>query len=126
MSATRFHPEHAWVRLEDDGTATVGISDFAQAQLGDIVYVQLPKVGRRVQQGEAGAVVESVKSASEVIMPLTGEVLAGNEALLDAPETVNTAPLAAGWLLRLRPAAPAEFDALLTESAYADRVAGND
>jgi glycine cleavage system H protein len=120
----RFHPEHTWARLEDDGTATVGISGFAQEQLGDVVYVQLPKVGRQVRQGEAVAVVESVKSASDVHMPLSGEVLACNDTLRDAPETVNAEPLGAGWFLRLKPAAPAEFDGLMDASAYARHVAG--
>jgi len=124
MSEIRFHPEHAWVRLEADGTATVGISGFAQEQLGDVVYVQLPKVGRHVKQGEAAAVVESVKSASDVKMPISGEVLAVNEALLDAPETVNASPLDEGWFLRLKPADPAELDGLVDHAAYAASVPG--
>jgi glycine cleavage system H protein len=123
MSDIRFHPEHAWVRLEADGTAVVGISDFAQQQLGDVVYVQFPKVGRSVKQGEAAAVVESVKSASDVKMPVSGEVLAVNETLLDAPETVNAAPLADGWFLRVKPSDPAEVDGLMDAAAYAASVA---
>ncbi len=120
----RFHPEHTWARLEADGTATVGISGFAQEQLGDVVYVQLPQVGRQFRQGEVAAVVESVKSASDVHLPLSGEVLACNEVLMDAPETVNTDPLGAGWFLRLRPTAPVEFDSLMDATAYDAQVSG--
>jgi glycine cleavage system H protein len=113
----RFTKDHEWVRL-DDGIAVIGITDYAQSQLGDIVYVELPAIGRRVEKGKEAAVVESVKAASEVYAPITGEVAEVNEALAADPAKVNADPMGEGWFLKLRPADAKEFDDLLDEAAY--------
>ncbi len=115
----KYTASHEWVRREDDGTATVGITHHAQDALGELVYVELPEVGRRLEQGEACVVVESTKAASDVYAPVAGEVTAINEALAAAPETVNQAPFAAGWLFRIRPAEAGQIDALLDAASYA-------
>ncbi|HEY1299258.1 MAG TPA: glycine cleavage system protein GcvH [Stellaceae bacterium] len=113
----RFTKDHEWVRL-DDGIAVIGITDYAQSQLGDIVYVELPAIGRRVEKGKEAAVVESVKAASEVYAPITGEVAEVNEALAADPAKVNADPMGEGWFLKLRPADAKELDDLLDEAAY--------
>ena len=115
----RYAKSHEWLRLEPDGTATVGITDYAQASLGDITYVQLPKVGADLKQGAAFGVVESVKAASDVYAPVGGSVVAVNAALDRAPETVNQDPYGGGWILRLRPSDPAQAASLLDAAAYA-------
>jgi glycine cleavage system H protein len=117
-SDLRYTRDHEWVRTEDDGTVVVGITDFAQDALGDIVYVQLPDAAREVAAGESCAEIESVKSVSEIYAPLAGEVVAINEALEAAPETVNADPYGAGWLLRLRVADVSGVDELLDAAAY--------
>ena len=117
MSDLRYTKEHEWARVEGD-VAVVGISDYAQQQLGDVVYVELPEVGRTLKQFAEAAVVESVKAASEVYAPLSGEVVEVNEALGEEPAAVNTDPTGAGWFLKLRIADPAELDALMNESDY--------
>ncbi len=109
--------EHEWIRLEGD-VATVGITDFAQAQLGDIVFVEVPSAGTQVTKGGDAAVVESVKAASDVYAPVTGEVIEGNEALVDDPSLVNTAPEADGWFFRLRLADTSELDELMDADQY--------
>ena len=109
--------EHEWIRVEGD-TATVGITDFAQGQLGDIVFVELPEAGRQVSKGAEAAVVESVKAASDVYAPVTGEVVEANQALSDDPALVNTAPEGDGWFFRLRLADPSELDGLMDADAY--------
>jgi len=114
----RYTPEHEWVRLTDGGTALVGITHYAQDSLGDVVYVDLPAVGSIVVAGGPCGEVESTKSVSEIYAPLAGEVVARNEALGSAPETVNADPYGAGWLVELRPADPAAVDALLDAGAY--------
>jgi len=114
----RFTSSHEWVRAESDGTVTVGITDHAQELLGDLVFVELPEVGRGVGSGEECGVVESVKAASDVYSPLAGEITAVNEALTNAPELVNQSPFADGWLFRLRPADSAALDKLLDAKAY--------
>ncbi|UDL04428.1 glycine cleavage system protein GcvH [Marinobacter sp. CA1] len=114
---------HQWVRDEGDGTATVGITDFAQEQLGDVVYIGLPEVGATVNGGEEAGVAESVKSASDVFSPVTGEVLAINESLEDEPEKVNEDPYGDGWLFKVRLADTGELDSLLDADAYAEKVA---
>jgi glycine cleavage system H protein len=119
----RYTPEHEWVRTEADGTTVVGISDHAQAQLGELVYVELPEVGRQVEAGAALAVVESTKAASDVYAPVAGSVVAVNEALNGSPELVNSSPYGNGWLVRLRPADPAAAAALLDAAAYEGLVA---
>jgi glycine cleavage system H protein len=110
---------HEWLRPEDDGTYTVGISDHAQDALGDLVFVETPEVGRSVTAGEACAVVESVKAASDIYSPIDGEVIAANDALAAQPELLNTDPYGEGWIMRIRPAAEAETSTLLDANAYA-------
>jgi glycine cleavage system H protein len=112
-----YTPEHEWIRLDGD-TATVGITDFAQGQLGDIVFVELPDAGRQVAKGGEAAVVESVKAASDVYAPVTGEVTEANGALSDDPSLVNTDPEGEGWFFRLRLSDPSELDGLMDAGAY--------
>ena len=114
----RYAKSHEWLKLESDGTATVGISDYAQASLGDITYVQLPKVGAALKAGEVFGVVESVKAASDLYAPVAGTVVAVNAALESAPERLNTAPYDGGWMLKIKLANPADADALLDSTAY--------
>ena len=109
--------EHEWVRVEGD-TATVGITDFAQGQLGDIVFVEVPEAGRQVSQGGEAAVVESVKAASDVYAPVTGEVTEANPALGDDPSLVNTDPEGEGWFFRLRLGNPSQLEGLMDSDAY--------
>ena len=123
MSGLKYSKDHEWVRVEGD-VGTVGISDYAQDQLGDVVYVELPEVGRTVAQNEEAAVVESVKAASEVYAPVSGEVVEVNQALEDDPALVNGDPTGEGWFLKLRLSAPGELDGLMDEAAYADYVSG--
>jgi glycine cleavage system H protein len=113
----KYTKEHEWVRLEGD-TAVVGITDHAQSELGDVVFVELPETGSRVTQGETFGVVESVKAASDLYAPVSGEVLEANGALADEPGLVNQEPFGAGWMLKLRPSNPAELDALMDAAAY--------
>jgi glycine cleavage system H protein len=113
----RYTDAHEWVRAEADGTVTIGITDHAQAALGDLVYLELPAVGRVVAAGEAVAVVESVKAASDVYAPVAGEVVAVNTPVSEAPEQVNKDPYAA-WFFRLRPAEPSAVASLLDARAY--------
>lgn len=113
----KYSPSHEWSKLDGD-TLTVGISDFAQDQLGDVVFVELPQVGQSVSAGSAVAVVESVKTASDIYAPVSGEVIEVNDALNDAPETINSAPYEAGWMFRLRVADPAEVEGLLSAEDY--------
>ncbi|MFN0262629.1 glycine cleavage system protein GcvH [Tepidamorphus sp. 3E244] len=113
----RFTKDHEWVRVEGD-EATVGITDFAQSQLGDVVYVELPDVGRSVTAGGEAAVVESVKAASEVYAPLTGEVSAVNDALGEAPSTVNDDPQGNGWFMKIKMSDKSQLDELMDEDAY--------
>ena len=116
----KYTKEHEWVRMQG-GDAAVGITDFAQRQLGDIVFVELPAVGRTVKQGEVFGTVESVKAVSELFSPVTGEVVAVNPDLATHPESINAKPHDA-WMIRLRPSTPAEADGLLTAAAYSDLV----
>lgn len=118
----RYAKSHEWLKLESDGTVTVGITDYAQNSLGDITYVQVPKVGATLKAGETFGVVESVKAASDLYAPVAGTVVAVNGALDSAPETVNRAPYADGWMLKLKPADPAAAAALLDAAAYAKLV----
>ena len=114
----KYTASHEWVRLEADGTATIGITDHAQAALGDLVFVELPKPGRRVKAGEACAVVESVKAASDVYAPIAGTVVEVNAAVPATPELINQDAYAA-WLFKLKPANAADVDGLLDAAAYA-------
>jgi len=117
-SNLKYAASHEWARLEADGTVTIGITDHAQEALGDIVFLELPAVGRVVKAGEECAVVESVKAASDIYSPVSGEVVDANQAAADAPESVNTDAYAA-WLFRIKPSNPSELDALLSADAYA-------
>ena len=117
MSLLRFTKDHEWVRLDGD-LAIVGITDYAQSQLGDVVYVELPEIGRRVEKGKEAGVVESVKAASEVYAPVSGEVAEVNEALATDPAKVNADPMGEGWFLKLHLTDPKELDGLLDEAAY--------
>jgi glycine cleavage system H protein len=118
----KYTESHEWVRAEADGTLTVGITDHAQEALGDLVFIELPAVGRAAKAGEAIAVVESVKAASDIYAPVAGEVIAVNPEVVDAPEKVN-ADAYANWLYKLKPAKAADLGALLDAAAYA-KVAG--
>lgn len=117
----KYTVSHQWVRIEDDGTASVGITFHAQEQLGDVVYVQQPAVGRRVARGEACALVESVKAASDIPAPLSGEIVAVNPAVADAPGQLNLDPYGA-WLFRIRPDDAAEKGQLLDAASYRKNV----
>ncbi len=122
----KYTKSHEWVRLNDDGTVTIGITEHAQDQLGDMVYVEVPEVGRELDAEEACAVVESVKAASDVYSPIAGEVVEGNDALADAPETVNQDPYGAGWIMKIKPADAAALDGLLDSTAYTALLAEED
>ena len=113
----KYTSSHQWVKIENDGALTVGITDHAQEQLGDVVYVQHPETGRKVKRGENCAVVESVKAASDIPAPVSGEIVAVNPALADAPQKLNEEPYAA-WLFRVRPSEAAELANLMTAAAY--------
>ncbi|MEZ5541998.1 MAG: glycine cleavage system protein GcvH [Pseudomonadota bacterium] len=114
----KYTKSHEWARHNDDGSVTVGISDNAQDQLGDMVYIEVPEAGQTVCAGDACAVVESVKAASDVYAPLSGEVIESNGALADSPETVNQDAYGAGWLFRIRPTNAADLDLLMDSEAY--------
>jgi glycine cleavage system H protein len=118
----RYSKEHEWVRVEGD-TATIGITSFAADELGDIVFIELPEPGTTLTQFGTFGVIESVKAVSDLYAPLSGEVLEINEALRDAPELLNSDPFGDGWIARLRPADPAEVEALMDADAYAAETA---
>lgn len=115
--ATRYTKDHEWIRLEGD-VATVGISNYAQSQLGDVVYVELPDIGKTMAKGSEAAIVELVKAASEVYSPVGGEVVSVNSALDGAPATVNEDAEGKGWFMKLKVADPAEIESLMTEAQY--------
>ncbi len=117
MTELRFTKDHEWIRVEGD-IGTVGITDFAQDQLGDVVFVDLPEVGRTVSQGEEIAVVESVKAAAEVYAPVAGEIVETNSALDESPELVNAEAESGAWFFKLKIANPAELESLMDEAAY--------
>jgi glycine cleavage system H protein len=116
-----FTKEHEWIRVEGD-TATVGISNHAQEALGDIVFAEVPEAGRRVTKGQEAAVVESVKAASDVYAPVSGEVIEGNQAVADDPALVNSDPEGQGWFFKLKLDNPSELDGLMNEAAYREWV----
>lgn len=122
MSTIKYTPSHEWIKLEDDGTASVGISENAQDLLGDIVFVELPDVGTQISAKQEVAVVESVKAASDIYSPVTGEVIAVNEVLLDAPETINTSPEEDGWIYKLKVSDESELDELMDAESYAEHI----
>lgn len=121
----KYTRSHEWVRTEQDGTVTVGITDHAQGLLGDIVFIELPEPGRSFDAGTDCAVIESVKAASDIYSPLGGEITDANTALNTTPELVNQSPYGDGWIFRLRPADSAEIDTLLDADAYAKLIASD-
>jgi glycine cleavage system H protein len=123
MATLRFTTDHEWVRQDGD-TVVIGITDYAQQQLGDIVYVELPAVGSQVEAGKEAAVVESAKAASEVYAPISGEVVAVNQAIADDPAKVNADPMGEGWFLAVKLADASVLDSLMDEAAYGEFVAG--
>ena len=123
MSDLKYTEDHEWVRVEGD-VAVVGISDYAQGQLGDVVFIELPETGKQIAKGDEAAVIESVKAASEVYAPVSGEIVEINEPLNDAPNLVNEAPTGNGWFLKIRLGDPSEIDGLMDESAYQKFVEG--
>lgn len=118
----KYLPSHEWARLEADGTVTIGISDHAQESLGDVVFVELPEAGSKIAKGDEAGVVESVKAASDIYSPISGEVIAINEALEDAPETVNGSPYDDGWFFRVQPDDLSELDDALDADGYRNAV----
>ena len=122
MAELRYTKEHEWIRVEGD-IGTVGISDYAQSQLGDVVYVEVPAAGKKVTKGGEAAVVESVKAASEVYAPVSGEVTGGNAALADNPALVNSSPTGEGWFFKMKIANKAELAELMDEAAYKSYLA---
>ena len=121
-SELRYTQSHEWIRQEDDGSVTIGISDHAQELLGDLVFVELPEVGSDMSAGEACCVVESVKAASDVYMPISGEITAINEALVDTPEMINDSPFDDGWLFKVMPTAEQELENLMDSDAYLEEI----
>ena len=119
----KYTKTHEWVRQEEDGTITIGITEHAQELLGDMVFIELPEAGRELGADEDCAVVESVKAASDVYAPIAGEIVEANAALEDAPETLNQDPYGNGWLFRMRPASADDVAGLLDAAAYAEVVA---
>ena len=122
----RYTESHEWVRLEDDGLLTIGITDHAQGALGDLVFVEPPETGRTLEAGEACAVVESVKAASDIYAPVAGEVVEANDALADSPELINSEPYGEGWILRLRPEGPEALEELMSPEDYQHHLAAEE
>ncbi len=125
-SVLKYARSHEWARLEEDGTVTVGITDHAQEALGDVVFVELPETGASVAAGEEAGVVESVKAASDIYAPVSGEVIAVNDQLEDQPELVNSDPYDDGWFFRLQPADLSELEDLLSADEYRESCAEDD
>lgn len=119
----RYTTEHEWVRVEEDGTAVIGVTFFAQDQLGDVVYIVLPAVGSTVRKDSKMGEIESVKSVSDLFVPVSGEVIETNQDVIDNPERVNEDPHGAGWMLRVRMSDPSEVDGLLTNEQYDSAIA---
>jgi len=119
----KYAKSHEWVRAAG-GVATIGITDHAQHELTDVVFVELPEVGRKLKAGDSCAVVESVKTASDIYSPVSGEVVESNKAVVENPALANTEPYAGGWFFKVKLSAPAEVDALLTPEAYLAQIAG--
>lgn len=117
----KYAASHEWVKLEADGTVSVGISDHAQEALGDIVFLELPEVGREINREEAIAVIESVKAASDIYAPISGTIIARNDAVADTPEAINNAPYD-HWLFKIKPTDAAQMDELLSATDYADNI----
>lgn len=117
MASVKYTEEHEWIRLDGD-VATIGITNYAQEQLGDVVFVEVPQVGRKVDKGESVAVVESVKAASDIFAPVSGEIVEANAALADSPGDVNAEPMGKGWFFKIKIADKAQLDGLMDEAAY--------
>ena len=122
----RYTKSHEWVRREDDGSVTIGITDHAQDLLGDLVFVEPPEVGSTYAVGDDCAVVESVKAASDVYSPLSGDIIEANEGLADTPESINSDPYGDGWIFKMKLADEGELDSLLDATAYAEQIAAED
>ncbi|ENO87481.1 glycine cleavage system protein GcvH [Thauera linaloolentis] len=118
----KYTQSHEWIRIEDDGSLTIGITDHAQEALGDVVFLELPEAGRSVDAGEACAVIESVKAASDIYAPVAGEIVAANQDAVDAPESVN-ADAYGNWLFKLKPASTADVETLMDAAGYAAEIA---
>lgn len=125
-SDLRYTSSHEWVRVEDDGTAYIGITDHAQEAMGDLVFVEAPDVGSNLSAGDDAGVVESVKAASDIYAPISGEVVSINEALADAPELVNSDPYGDGWLFQVHVSDKSELDSLLSAEEYEEKLAEED
>jgi glycine cleavage system H protein len=123
MADIKYTNEHEWIRVEGD-VGTIGITNYAQEQLGDVVFVDLPQVGRKVAKGESIAVVESVKAASDIFAPVSGEIVEANKALADSPGDVNAEPMGKGWFFKIKLSSKAELDGLMDENAYDAFVKG--
>ena len=121
-SELKYASSHEWARLESDGTVAVGITDHAQDQLGDVIYAEVPEVGRVLAAGEEAGVVESVKAASDIYSPVSGEVIAVNQGLEDEPELINNEPYDGGWFFRLQPSDLSDLEQLMSADDYADEV----
>lgn len=126
MSQIKFTESHEWLRIEGDGTATIGITDYAQNALGDLVFIGLPDVDQEFAQGAEGATLESVKAAGEIHLPVAGTITEVNASLSDDPAQVNSDPLGAGWFFKIKIANPAEADSLMDQAAYDQFVASLD
>ncbi|MDQ3854207.1 MAG: glycine cleavage system protein GcvH [Thermoproteota archaeon] len=122
MSELKFTKEHEWIKIKD-GVAIIGISDFAQEQLGDIVSIELPKAGGVFKQGQTMAIVDSVKASSDIYAPISGEIIEVNEGLIENPEMINQSPYDSGWIAKINPSNMEEFDGLMTKEKY-DRYIG--
>lgn len=122
MSGLWFTEDHEWIRIEDDESAIVGITDYAQEQLGELVFVELPEVGADYHQGDEGAVIESVKAAGELRLPVSGTVTEVNDSLVDEPGQVNADPLGDGWFFRIRVRDASELEGLMDEEAYQSHI----
>jgi glycine cleavage system H protein len=118
----KYISSHEWIREEDDGTVTIGITDHAQELLGDVVYVELPELDSEVALEDEIAVVESVKAASDIYAPLSGTIIAINDALEDAPETVNSSPYDDGWMFKMQPSEPSEMEGLIDSESYQNEI----
>lgn len=126
MSDIKFTEDHEWIRMEDDETGVCGISDYAQDQLGELVFIELPESGTEVSQGSEAAVIESVKAAGELKAPVSGTIIEVNEALADEPEIVNNDPQGDGWFIKIKVQDPSELESLMDEDAYQQYVEGLD
>ncbi len=122
MADVKFTEDHEWIRIEGD-VGTVGITDFAQEQLGDIVFIEFPESGAALRKGDQAGVVESVKAASEIYTPVTGEITEANETLVDAPDTVNTEAEGSGWFFKIKISDMSELEGLMDEAAYKEFIA---